>query len=129
MGISIRWDNAEKTIIRWDFEGRWTLDEFRRSLQLSTTLAEDTGHTVYGLVVMRGICPANVVQIRQYVVNQCPVNMRSLVFVGASGLVESTLSILNKLCPNAPQSVFVATVDDAYEIITQLHLKEIYTKP
>ena len=55
-----------------------------------------------------------------------PANMHHFVFVGAGGLVESMFSLLSRTSPHVPRMIFVNTCAEAYEIITQLHLKEIY---
>lgn len=128
MGIRIQWDNPEKTIIRWEFEGRWTSEQFQEALKFATTLAQEVNHTVYGLGIMHGRVSANVLMIGQRVFNRWPANMGQFVFVGASGLLESTFSILRKVDKDAPQVIFVNSHAEAYEIITQLHLKEVYAK-
>ncbi|MBE0689615.1 MAG: hypothetical protein IH587_05775 [Anaerolineae bacterium] len=38
MGIAVQWDNAEQTVIRWDFEQAWSWDEFADSARVSSAM-------------------------------------------------------------------------------------------
>ena len=38
MPIQIEWGNDEKTLIRWNFVGKWTAPELREAIQKSNEL-------------------------------------------------------------------------------------------
>jgi len=126
MGITVRWDNEEKTIVRWDFDGRWTADDLYEAHARTLALAGNVDHTVYGLGVVQRPAPVKVSTINEQLMGPWPANMHHFVFVGAGGLIESAFSLLARTSPLPPRMLFVATCTEAYEIITQLHLKEVY---
>jgi len=126
MAITVRWDNEEKTIIRWDFSGRWTAEDLYEAHARTMALAQAVDHTVYGLGVVQGPSPVNFSTVNEQLMGRWPVNMQRFVFVGASGLMEATFSLMARTSSRVPRMVFVETRAEAYEIITQLHLKEIY---
>jgi hypothetical protein len=53
MPISILWDNAEKTVIQYHFEGRWTWDEFHHALAEGNAMMDSVDHTVHVIVNMQ----------------------------------------------------------------------------
>ena len=44
MGVEVSWDNAEKTLIRYDFSGRWTLQEFSTATFAAHKLINEAPH-------------------------------------------------------------------------------------
>src|SRR4051794_17416160 len=44
MTIEVSWDNDEKTLLRFDFSGHWTLQEFSNAAQKSHTMISATPH-------------------------------------------------------------------------------------
>lgn len=47
MGISICWDNPQKTAIRYDFDPSWTWDDFWAALKADDELIENVDHIVH----------------------------------------------------------------------------------
>jgi hypothetical protein len=126
MGIKVRWDNSEHTIIRWDFEGRWTDDDFYRAVQATGALAGSVSHVVYGLGIVGGIGPANLLDVLQAVASKWPDNIRRLILVGKAGTMKHAFSLLSRVAGKMPKVEFFDKLDDAYERITLLYLKEVY---
>ncbi len=46
MSISVQWDNPEQTIVRWDFDGEWTWEMFRKAQYASNQLILSVRHRV-----------------------------------------------------------------------------------
>ena len=46
MNIKVSWDNEEKTVIRYDFEGPWTWDEFRIAAEEVFAMTRSVEHQV-----------------------------------------------------------------------------------
>ncbi len=126
MAITVRWDNEEKTIVRWNFSGRWTAEDLYGAHARTLALAKSVDHTVYGLGAVHSPSPLPFSTINEQLMARWPANMHHFVFVRAGGLVESMFSLLSRTSPHVPRMIFVNTCAEAYEIITQLHLKEIY---
>lgn len=46
MPIKVSWDNEAKTIVRYDFSGPWTWEEFHRAVDAIHALVKSVPHTV-----------------------------------------------------------------------------------
>jgi hypothetical protein len=58
MGIQTDWDNAEKTILRSDFEGKWTWDEYFVTMKQVVEMMKAVDHRVDAIANMKpGIMP------------------------------------------------------------------------
>ncbi len=53
MGISICWDNPEKTIIRYDFGQSWTWDDFWAAVKADDELIGSVDHIVHLIFDLR----------------------------------------------------------------------------
>lgn len=128
MGVSVHWDNSDQTIIRWDFAGRWTSEEFSQALADAFYLARTVHHTVYGLGIIDGNPPGTPVNMNTRLVEQWPTNLGNIFFVGAHGALKNAFSTLSRVFPHLPKAVFTDTPEAAYERISQLHLIEEYAR-
>ncbi|NDJ75458.1 MAG: hypothetical protein GYB65_04290 [Chloroflexi bacterium] len=129
MGLTVQWDNTEQTVVRWDFAGRWSSDDFIDAVQHTISLAEAVPHSVYVLAMVRGVPPANLLDTGEQMVCVCwPRNLKKLLFVDATASMRSVLSLVGRACPEMPKIEFPGTSDEAYERITQLHLIEEYAR-
>ncbi|MCC6616862.1 MAG: hypothetical protein IT320_25540 [Anaerolineae bacterium] len=54
MGIAVQWDNAEQTVIRWDFEEAWTWDEFADSARVSSAMIASRESTINVILNLAG---------------------------------------------------------------------------
>jgi hypothetical protein len=129
MGISLQWDKEDKAIIRWEFEGRWTASDLLNAFDTTSALAHDAARVVYGLGVLRGTPPPDMLGITQKTIEYWPENLGGLVFIGASGLMESSFSMLKKIYRDAtPKIRFVSSLEEAYDIITSMRFKDEYAR-
>ena len=46
MGVHVQWDNCEKTVIRWDFDGRWDWVELHSCEAQANQMCQSVGCTV-----------------------------------------------------------------------------------
>ena len=46
MGITVVWDNEEKTAIRYDFQGEWSWEDFRAATMQSGAMTGEVDHPV-----------------------------------------------------------------------------------
>lgn len=127
MGVKAMWLDDEKTIISYLFEGAWTWDEMRAAIQQSNALMDTVNYKVDFIADLRksGLLPSNVLaNVRDTAVQQPPhVNYSGLtVFVGTDTLVQTLMNIALKLYQwlrNEYIYTFVATMDEAYELIAR----------
>ena len=40
MPISVQWDNPDKTLLRWNFEGKWTWDDYYAAMEQNNALLD-----------------------------------------------------------------------------------------
>jgi hypothetical protein len=63
MPITVAWDNAEQTILRYDFEESWTLTEFAQIRRVGYEMIDTVSHQGYvGILLVlpkRGVIPDN----------------------------------------------------------------------
>lgn len=51
MGVWIQWANAERTVLRYEFSGAWTWQEFFDAQEARRPMLEGVYHTVHHLVI------------------------------------------------------------------------------
>lgn len=132
MSVALQWDNEEKTILRWDFTGRWTTHEFAQSFQAAAMLVRSVGHSVYSVALVDGVSPPVLNGLGREIAAAWPGNLRIVIMVGASGLMKDAFARLGRLYlreRGQPRKIeFVPSLAEAYEMITYLHLKDVYGK-
>jgi hypothetical protein len=53
MPIKVSWDNPEKTIVRYQFIGKWDGSDFEVAIEQAFTMTESVSHKVYVIMDMR----------------------------------------------------------------------------
>jgi len=99
MPISISWDNTDKTIIQYRFEGRWTWDEFNKGLFEANSMMDSVNHTVHVIVNMgnsAALPRGAITQIASLRTRKHP-RIGVTILVGASSLVQSIHSAMTKI--------------------------------
>ncbi len=115
MSILVQFDNLDQTVIRWDFIGQWTIDEWYESAHRSQNLRLT--------VVEMPICPAifNLEQSGRVPLDILPharvafemMDSRDfVVLTHTSGLVRSLTAMFKRLNPKMGERVFLARNDD-----------------
>ena len=60
MPIAVSWDNPEKTILRYDYQGRWTWDEYFKINEEGVSLIASVAHRVDTISNMKpGMMPVS----------------------------------------------------------------------
>jgi hypothetical protein len=120
MSITIQWDNQEKTVLRWDFEGTWTDDQWRQAWQTAMTLIRSVRHQVYGLGVLGSQASDRAVPLSLRAIKSWPQNLRTLVFVGSEGPRPPKPRRGGR---HNPRVIFADNLSEAYDAITFHDLK------
>lgn len=100
MGITISWDNAEQTVIRWDFEQGWTWDDYREAALETNAMIESVGYTVGLLRNVNNSAPpqgGNVLSQWQRTLVQAPSNMGPLVMVDANTFLNMMSMVFSQV--------------------------------
>ncbi len=121
MPVSVIWDNEEQTIIRYVFEGRWTLDELFVVMEQEDQMIASVEHMVDIIVDFQnsGTVPdhliANFPKIFESSSASHP-NVGITVIVGAAGFAEMLANIFSKVFT---RMVTASTLEQARAIIAK----------
>lgn len=116
MGISVRWENKNKTALRWRFNENWTWRDVEIANHASVEMRDTVGHPVDFILDVKAChampdrcmsCSARLSQINRS-------NGGTVVAVGAHGFVRVVFEVL----ANTDLPLYFATTDaEAYDIL------------
>jgi len=124
MAVTLSWDDAEHTILRYDFTGRWTWDEFHDVLVQVVKILDQAPaeiDIIADLSQSAGI-PLNLLPNIKRVAEMAHPHAGLTVYVGTSGLLRAFGEMFSKIYPAAAAKYkfdFARTLDDARQIIRQ----------
>lgn len=120
MPVSIHWDNPEKTIIYFTFEGKWTLEELYAVLDEQQKMMASIDHTAHAIVDVRdsSILPSNILSIRSRQDRMTPKNQGISVVVGGGRFVTVIANMYQQLANHEVSIHFTENIDDARKMIT-----------
>jgi hypothetical protein len=124
MPIEADWDNEDKTVIRYEFRGKYSAEEFEQILDKTDAMSDSVNHMVHYLVIIyTGMwIPKGVsAPIGRIYMADKP-NRGVTVVVGASvpykTVSEISQDLYQYMQPNA--RIFVRTVEEARTILNML---------
>ena len=110
MAITVQWDNAEQTVVRWDFDRDWTWEEFADSARVSSAMMASTDERI-DVILNIASCRTPQRAMTQYhrsTVGYVPTNVGNLVLVQG----DDTRAI-DIVAPFFNQLVVVDSLDEA----------------
>ena len=127
MGIEVSWDNEAKTIVKYVYEGRWTLQDFDNAREQAAKLEETVPHRVDVIVDVRNssLVPTGTISRGKQVITTTPVSHPSeamAIIVGAGPLVRSIYDVVSKVYPEIVRRRgfrFARSMEEAREIIAK----------
>jgi hypothetical protein len=132
MPVHAAWDNAEKTVMRWTFEGAWKWDEYY-TLRAETNqkIAAET-HAVDLIVDLSksNALPDGILTHGRNAVVATPPNIGVTVLVGANPVLRSFYKMFSNLYRTLISSkeldmVMANTVEDAYKLLAERRAKAV----
>jgi hypothetical protein len=129
MPIITQWDNDEKTIVRHDFQGRWTWEEFFEAERRANELVATVTHRVDIISNMReGAMPhQGALANARSVIHRLKANLGVIVVV-VNPLLAATTKVFKKVDKDFDRVVRAAnSVQDARQVIEQERAKAAYT--
>lgn len=126
MGISIGWDNEEKTIMRFEYVGEWTWESFYENIEAANHLMDTVNHPVVSIIDMSasnhlpfgaGVHIRNVIRM-----SQSHNNSGISVFYNADRIVQAMIDVLKKSYPEilaATQWYYAKSLEEARRIAQQ----------
>lgn len=120
MGITLVWENNEKTILRHIYEGQWKVEDLYKAVNESRDLLMGVEHVVDLIIDMRtsGDPPSGVLPAYQYAERQKPPNQGLVVMVEPSMVMQAFNQVIGKIAPNISKDrTVVHTIEDAVALI------------
>jgi hypothetical protein len=126
MTINVTWDDPEHTIIRYEFNERWTWPELLQAVAQSDAMLMEAGHVchfIYDIRLSRAIPDSALTYLKRFV-GKKRANTGIQVVVGndksrALALAESLLSVLQKLYNPDWGLFFAESLDEAHERLAE----------
>ncbi|MDX1993163.1 MAG: hypothetical protein SF029_12290 [bacterium] len=115
MGISVVWDNAEKTILRYDIQGAWTWDELRAAMDEIFTRMDESPVPRIGTIAnfVEGVkVPGDAVRRVGEFTGRGHPRAGLTVIVGAGFLLKTAFAGLKRAAALAGKSVDFAYADN-----------------
>lgn len=124
MGITVLWDNPEHTIIRFIYNGQWSLDNFYQALSESHQLLDTVTYRVGVIIDMENskLVPNGVLSHGKNVSMRKHPNLGKSIIVGAGGLVRTLFDVYRKVYRTSFDDsayVFASTLDEARSLLLQ----------
>jgi hypothetical protein len=123
MSIRVYWENPQKTIVRYDFEGVWTWDELYAAYYEAIAMETSVTHRVDIILDLRysGRIPGNVLlHIKNFSEKQPP-NVGLSIFVTTNSFLTSLYNTAIKFYAKiAFYFRLTRTVDEAHDMIADV---------
>jgi len=123
MAITWVWDNEEKTIIRYIFQGAWGWEDFYQILAEVHTTMDNVEHPVNLIIDVRksGILPTNALSNISRLRNApASPNTGRAVLIGGNMFIQRLYVMLHKLYPEMVKQFSLAqTLEEAQAILSQ----------
>ena len=125
MGIAIHWDNSEKTVVRFVYNGKWTWEEFYNTIAQANAMMDTVSRPVVSIIDMRSsnyLPPGAAIHIRNVIrQSQSHNNSGISVFLQADMIVKAMIDVLRKAYPDILANtnwIYAKTLEEA-QILAQ----------
>ncbi|MGD8456227.1 MAG: hypothetical protein PVF83_07590 [Anaerolineales bacterium] len=119
MGIELRWEDEEKTIIRWIYSSNFTWEEYDEGDRKLHSMLADINHkftTIFDLSEMR-VMPQSAISQYPKLMRDVPPLQESLIIISHNRLVQSLGRIFTRVY--RMNIHFVRTLEDALALIAK----------
>ncbi len=98
MSVHVDWDNPERTILRHQFDGRWTIEDLRMSAVKAWDMMRQVSHHVDVILDLRNghLLPSGVMSQSNRILNNRPDNAGIIVLVGINNLIQQLARVFEK---------------------------------
>jgi hypothetical protein len=132
MGITIGWDNEEKSVMRFEYHGIWSWEEFYKNIEEANQMMDTVNHPVVSIIDMRDspyLPPNAAVHIRNVIRMSMSHNNSGIsVFLKATRIIEAMIEVLRQVYPDILEQtewLYCDTLEEAREIaqrkVIELH--------
>jgi hypothetical protein len=127
MPVRVSWDNPQQTVVRYEFDGRWTWDEFAEATQQCGALIRTQAHVVNILADMRqGIVPSRyaIMQVKN-AYDRAADNTGLMIIVTSDRFITLLYQAFRVLYPDLAERIRI--FDDLDEARTTLNEQVLQT--
>ena len=122
MSAQVVWDNEDKTIVRYIFQGHWGWDDFYNVIEEANAMMDSVDHEVHAIIDTRGsgFTPTDLLSHLRDIHTRINPKAGMHVLVGAKLFVRTTHKLFIKLDPRKGEDfTFAATLDEARAMLAQ----------
>lgn len=123
MSISVMWENNERTILRYRFNGKWTWEEFYAAIERGQALQDEVTQPVDVLLDMleSPVVPGGAIRHFRPIGKIAHPNTEMRIVVSSSGIIAGLYAVFIRMIGSAARSYrIVRTLDEAHTLITDL---------
>jgi len=115
MGAEVHWLNENKTLIQHNYFGRVSHEDLRKAIEMTAVMLADIGHQADVIIniVQGSIPPARMLTLAPLVEARECSNMRLMVVVHPTAMIQSVVLMARKTYPRIANRVYFA--DDIFE--------------
>jgi len=109
MNIKVSWDNDDKTVIRYDFEGTWTWEDFKIAATEAFAMTRSVEHPVDTISnFLPGVLlPPNAIFQFRRIMEDAPPNRGVNVIVGSSAFIRTMVMMFSGINRNLSKRLIV----------------------
>src|SRR5262249_24769897 len=123
MGIQVKWDNKDKTILLYSFAESWSWREYDAAMELGQEMIDAANKSVSVIMDFqhtRFAPPGGMRNVSKSFRHLSDVQLNKLVIVGATGLLQIMLDARRSLHPRTASClVHTVTLEQAYKLLNQ----------
>jgi hypothetical protein len=124
MSVQVHWDNTDKTVIRYDFEGKWTWDEFYAAFEQARSMIAGIPHVVDFICVIQQVSgffmPLNLLFHIRKIYTDVPSNVGITILAGPPSELIAIYSMIKRAYPMIAVRYAVApTLEQARIVLRQ----------
>lgn len=122
MSVYAIWDNAQHTVIRYEFDGRWTWDEFYMVLEQVKGMLDTVPHMVdFIMNSTSDYVPPSFITHFGKIWQEVHPRAGTVLIVSSSGFAKAMYGVVHRLYPAfAGRNVLVPSVEAARGMIGQV---------
>jgi len=115
MGIRTSWDNENKTILRIEYEGSWTWEDFHKAHDEGNELIKSVSHRVAVIIDVSKsrLIPSGALSRGKHVTENKPANQGMTAVVGANGFIQGLYDLFRKVYRKDFNLIYVSSLEEA----------------
>ncbi|SRR5258706_6926935 len=128
MPITVQWDDDEKRVVRYTFDGKWTWDEYHSAIANAFDLVKDLPYIVNMLLDFSAsnLFPSNALSHFAGSMKTPPRDYDAVVVVTRSRFVETIASVISRLSGRIGKKIIVVkTLDEGRAYLATLEKRVI----